>query len=138
MATKKTTKKAPVKKVAAKKPVAKKTVAKKTTKPVEVVTPVIHECPCGGHCTCGCHGRFWKKFLILVIVFALGGVCAMYFYKPHMPKHHIKFDDNGCLISESVKCPKMLEALAAADVDMNGCITREEMHAMKKAMHKAK
>lgn len=133
MATKKTVKKAPVKKVA-----AKKTVAKKAPKNVEVAAPVVHECPCGGHCACGCHGHFWKKFLLLIVVFVLGGLCAMYFCKPHMPKHHIKFDDNGCLISESVKCPKMLESLMAADVDANGCITRDEMHVMKKTMRKAK
>jgi len=35
---------------------------------------------------------------------------------------------------ESIKCPKMQEKLATADVDGNGCISAEEYKAVKKEM----
>ena len=43
---------------------------------------------------------------------------------------------DGCLNMESVKCPKMIEELANADVDMNGCISVEEFKTVKRAMRR--
>ena len=47
----------------------------------------------------------------------------------------MQFDDNGCVILESVTCPKMLEVIAMADTDANGCVTRDEIHSAKHNMH---
>lgn len=133
MVTKKTvkpaTKKAPV----------KKTVAKKVAEPVTHECQCGHNCTCGHECHCGCHGHFLKKVIILLFVFALGCVSAHYFYKPHhkMNAMQPKFD-NGCLVMNSVKCPQMQKALATADTDANGCISRKEFFAVKKSLHKTK
>ena len=110
---------------------------KKTVKPAVAATPVAHECPCGGECKCGCHHGKFKKFVVLVIVFLIGFAVAKmtccHRGMHGMPKMQPVFD-NGCLVVESIKCPKMQEALANADVDMNGCITVDEFRAVKKSM----
>ena len=49
----------------------------------------------------------------------------------------MQFDDNGCVILESVTCPKMLEVIATADADANGCVTHDEIRAAKHQMHHA-
>ena len=51
---------------------------------------------------------------------------------PKSPMHDMKFDDSGCVILESVTCPKMLETLATADENADGCVSKEEIRA---AMH---
>ena len=116
---------------------------KKTVKPVakrNVVVPAAdaHECHCGGACACGCHHGKFKKFIVLLIVFLLGFAVAKLTCchgRHGMPKMHPRFE-NGCLVMDSVKCPKMQEALVNADADMNGCITRAEFGAVRRAMHK--
>lgn len=122
-------KKSSVKKVATRAP--KRTVA------VEKPMPEMHECKCGASCGCGCHCGKFKKFIVLLIVFALGFAVAKITCcggHRHMPKMQPKFE-NGCLVMDSIKCPKMVENLAMADVDMDGCITRAEFRAAKKSMH---
>ena len=126
-------KKAPVKsaKTVAKKQV-KKTTVRPTIKPV-VVAPV--ECGCDKHCCC-CRGRsfigFCIKVVILCIVFLLGCISAPWLMRgAHQSMmRHIEFSDNGCVVMESVKCPKMLEVLATADVNNDGCVSREEFKAI--------
>lgn len=138
-----------IKKTAAKKPVAKKTVVKKTPAKRVVAKPVApvvetHECHCGGHChcCCGCGNRFISfciKLVVLCMVFLLGCIASPWLMRNggHMNMmRHIQFDDNGCVVVSSIKCPKMLEALATADNDANGCITRAELRRVMKEMHR--
>jgi len=119
----------------------KKSSVKKATKPVArraaPVAPEMHECHCGASCGCGCHCGKFKKFIVLLIVFVLGFAVAKITCchgRRHMPNMHPKFE-NGCLVMDSIKCPKMRADLAMADVDMDGCISREEFRAVKKSMH---
>lgn len=143
-------KKAPVKKtVAVKKPAAKKATAKE----VKMTAPVMEKMPCGcgadchcksGHdCGCGaqcrCHGgsrfgRFMRKLVLFLIIFALGFAAAKLCCCG--PRHHgarMHFV-NGCLDAASVKCPKLVEALPAMDINGDGCITRDEFRAVKRQM----
>lgn len=123
----------------------KKTIKKTTVKkaPVKKSAPVMeHECECGGNCKCHCHGgAHWVKHVIVwAIIFALGMVCGKLFCcgnhgMKHMPKMQPVFV-NGCLDMGSIKCPKMQEKLAAADVDANECISVAEYKAVKKEMRK--
>lgn len=140
-------KKAPVKKAVAakvapaKKTVAKKTVAKKATapelKPVIVAAPETHECGCGKNCPCGCKCgcrgvRFFKKFVVILIVFALGFVAAKMCCGGPRPTFV-----NGCMDVASVKCPKLQNALPMMDMDNDGCITKAEFKAFKHQMRRA-
>lgn len=123
-----------------KKTVTKKTVkAAKAPKMKEVPAPEMPACPCGGECKCGCHHGKFKKFIVLLIVFLIGFAVAKmtccHRGMHHMPKIQPVFE-NGCLVMESVKCPKMIEELANADVDMNGCISVEEFKTVKRAMRR--
>ena len=121
---------------------AKKLVKKTTVKKVAVKqAPVMeHKCECGEHCHC--HGRaHWVKHVIVwAIIFALGVVCGkMVCCGGHGPKHMPKMQPvfvNGCLDMESIKCPKMQEKLAAADIDGNECISVKEYRSVKKEMRK--
>jgi len=128
MPTKKTTKKT-----------VKKTVKKTAVKPAPVMQ---HKCECGENCKCHCHGSaHWLKHVIVwAIIFALGMVCGKLICcgghgMKQMPKMHPVFV-NGCLDVQSIKCPKMQEKLAAADVDGNECISVIEYKAVKKEMRK--
>lgn len=134
MVTKKTTK------PAAKKAPVKKTVAKKVVAPVAHECQCGHKCTCGHECHCGCHGHFFRKAIVLLFVFALGCVSAHYLYKPQPKMNHMpyKFDDNGCLVMDSVKNPKLQEALATADTDANGCVSRKEFFIARKSLHQTK
>jgi len=142
-------KKAPVKKAA---PAAKKPTAKKaTTKAVKTAAPVMemhacggaHDCKCGGNCHCGadCHcakcgskfGRFMRKLILFIIIFALGFAAAKLFCGPRHHGPRMNFV-NGCLDTASVKCPKLLESLPAMDINQDGCITRDEFRAVKRQM----
>ncbi len=127
-------------KPAVKKPVAKKTVA---AKPVVAPVAPAHDCGCGcgHHCCCGGGHRFIGfciKIVILCMVFLLGCMSAPWVMKklnrPMM--HNFKFDDNGCLVLESVKCPKLLETLATSDDNADGCISRVELKKAMVMMHK--
>lgn len=148
MPTKSTTKKTTVKKPVAKTAAAKKTTVKKTVAkkaPVKkVIAPVVpethacgcnHACPCGGDCACAkkkcTFGKFLKKLILIMIIFALGFVSAkMCCGKKmwNMPAHP-EFD-NGCLV---VKCPKLAEMAPMMDADKNGCVTKQEFAAAKRA-----
>lgn len=161
MATK-TTKKTTAKPVAAKKTVTKKTAQKKiiratvtksepikNIKASDVVMNDIHNCKCGANCNCGngcncgsnckCHhhgfGHFVKKLIIALILLALGFAAAkVCCCGKGMRGPRVQFASNGCMIEESVKCPKMLELLPAMDIDQDGCITREEYREIKRQM----
>jgi len=137
-------KKAPVKSIRAKKPVAKKSVRKvvrPTLKPVIVAPAVSHECACGDKCCC-CRGRSFIglciNVILVCIVFLLGCISSPWLmraaHKPMMPR--VEFSDNGCVVMESIKCPKMLEVLAAADENSDGCISRDEFKKATHDMHK--
>lgn len=135
------TKKAPVKKAA---PAAKKTVAKKAAvKEVKMAAPVMemHKCGCGADCHCGSackcggskFGRFMRKLILFVIIFALGFAAAQLCRGPHHHGPRVHFV-NGCLDVSSVKCPKLQSALPAMDINQDGCITRDEFRAVKRQM----
>lgn len=128
------------KKPAAKKVVAKKTPAKKPAKrvvksaPAVAAKPVVTEIPAAPCCHCTKR----KKFFYLAGMFILGFLVAQLFCCCCGCKHHkrmpkLQFVD-GCVDMASVKCPKMLEKLSAADADNNGCITKVELRAAKKHM----
>ena len=124
----------------------KKTIKKSNTATKRVVAknqPVDapkHECNCGNHCCC-CHGGGFFgiliKIIILCMVFLLGCISAPWLMRnPH--KHmmnHIKFDDNGCVVLDSIKCPKLLESLATADDNADGCISKMELRNAMSEMH---
>jgi len=158
MATK-TVKKAATKSVAAKKapvkksaPAAKKPAPKKVaTKELKTATPVTemhtcgcgHDCKCGANCQCGadCHcakrgskfGRFMRKLILFIIIFALGFAAAKLCCcsRHHGPRLNFI---NGCLDASSIQCPKLLESLPAMDINQDGCITRDEFRAVKRHM----
>ena len=151
----KTTKKTTAKKTVAKKPAAKPAVAKKpvakkapakkpvakkpVAKPVAPVAPVIekhdcgcgHDCACGSACACGkkkcTFGRFFKKLILIMIIFALGFVAAKMCCDGHRRPRPVF--ENGCLV---VKCPKLAQMAPMMDVDGDGCITKAEFKAARK------
>ncbi len=137
MATK-TTKKAAVK------PVAKKTTVKKSVKRVAAkpVMPEMNACACGHDCKCHARrctfGRVVKKIVIFAIIFALGFAAAKFCpcgKKPCFRGPRVNFVE-GCLDASSVKCPKLVEALPAMDINGDGCITHDEFHAVKREMRR--
>lgn len=109
----------------------------------EKTVPAVHECANGATCHCECKCGKFRKFIVLLIVFFIGFAVAKMTccHKPHhMPNHpdmHPVFV-NGCLDIESVKCPKMLEMLATADANADGCVTVSEFGAVKHAMRPPK
>lgn len=139
---KQTTKTTAAKKPAAK-TVAKKTTVKKATATVANTMPCgcDKNCACGGHChehghcKC-CHGGFWKKLILFVIIFALGfasaKLCCCHAKKKMMPKPEF---DNGCLV---VKCPKLAKMVPMMDKDNNGCVSATEYKLAQAQMHKPK
>ena len=128
------TKKSPAKKT----PVRKTTKAtvKKVVKPAETYSCGCNQgCACGGHCAehahCACHkGRFWKKLVLFLIIFALGfataKLCCCHKRGGFMPRPEF---DNGCLV---VKCPKMAEKVAMMDKNGDGCVDKAEFKMAKK------
>lgn len=153
----KTTKKSTVKATPAKKPAAKKVATKKvvktsvkpaTVKAVkapEMMAPATHECHCGPNCqcvkACKCRGgkfaRIIKKLIIALILLAIGFVAGSHLAGHRGPRGpRIEFASNGCMVEESVKCPKLIEALPAMDINQDGCITREEFRAVKQQMRR--
>ena len=131
MPTKKATKKTTVKATA-------KTTAKRTVK-TQPMPVQEHVCNCAHDCPCHSCSRF-KKLVILVIVFCLGFVAAKLTSCP-CKKHpmlnvHPVFTEAGCLDMESIKCPKMQDALRTSEANADGCITSDEFFAMKKEMMK--
>lgn len=119
---------------------------KKTTKKViakKAAPAVEHKCMCAENCNCHCHGRahLIKHIIAWAIIFALGMVCGKmmncggHHGMKHMPQMHPVFE-NGCLKMDSIECPKMVEKLATADINGDGCISMEEYKAVKKEMNK--
>jgi len=110
----------------------KKTTKKAVAKPVVKTAPVATAaptCKCGPGCRCG--GGFFKKLIILLIVFAAGfAVCHFGCGKKgfHGKRMHFagKFVD-GCLDMSKIKCPLKAEKFAQADLNGDGCITKEEL-----------
>lgn len=145
-ATKKTVAKKTISKPAAtKKPVAKKAPVKKAT-PAPVVE--MHECGCAHGCACHGHccgkkkctfGRFLKKLVVFLIIFAMGyataKICCQGKYGKMPPRPEF---ENGCLV---VKSPKMQQILPTMDINHDGCVSREEFRSARKmrkhaGMHK--
>ena len=131
-------------KPAAKKTASKKTSAKRASRPVVIEMPAVAavpQCHCGGGCCCKCGHSFINfciKVVLLCLVFFAGALTAPYFMRAghHAMMRHLQFDDNGCLNYDSVKCPKMLEALKEAYPDMNTCVTRDAVRAVVSRNHK--
>lgn len=127
-----TVKKATVKKTASKKPATKKIVVEE----VNEFVPEKHECACGHDCKCGCHGgsrfgRFLKKLIFFLIIFALGfGAAKLCDNGSDFRGPHAKFR-NGCLVVSSVKCPQLQALLPVMDMNQDGCISRAEYRAVR-------
>ena len=115
----------------------KRTTTKRVVKPVVAATPAhapeLHEFHCGCKCTPLKKVFYLGGMFILGFLVAYFFVCPCHKFGPKMHRMHPVFV-NGCLDTQSVKCPKMQAALAVADVDANGCVTAEEFHAVKRAM----
>ena len=140
----KSVKKTTAKKAVTKKAPAKKTTKKTATKKAPVVASVVDVKPCGcdkhcaceGHChdNCACHHKcgFFKKFILFLIIFALGFVAAKMCCckKDCMFKPRPNFE-NGCLV---VKCPKMQQMMPMMDANHDGCVSKEEFRAHRKQM----
>ncbi len=144
----KTTKKATTKKTVAKKTVSKPAVAKKPavkkTPAKKVAAPVVDKfpcgcdkgCACGGECVCAkkkcTFGRFLKKLILFLVIFALGFVAAKMCCCDKRGKMGPRPEfENGCLV---VKCPKLAEKVPMMDVDNDGCVTKMEYKAARKHM----
>lgn len=142
-----------VKKPTAKAAATKKTTVKKTTvkksaaakqpvmeSPVLMPTPETHECMCGAGCKChhGCtFGRFIKKLIIVLVIFALGfaaaKMCCCKHPGMHAPRVHFV---NGCVDVASIKCPKLAAEIPNMDINGDGCVSRDEFRAVKKEMRR--
>ncbi|MBQ2017735.1 MAG: hypothetical protein II208_04400 [Alphaproteobacteria bacterium] len=142
----KSVKKSAPKKSTAKKTVAKPATAKKTAVKKVAPAPVVemHECGCAHGCACHGHcghkkctfGRFVKKLIIFLIIFAMGFATATFYpmkkYAKMPPRPEF---ENGCLV---VKCKKMAEMVPMMDTNKDNCVNREEFRAARKMMHKNK
>lgn len=141
-----TAKKTVSKPAVAKKPVAKKTTAKKTAAPKKIVAAPVAEkhscgcdkgCACGGDCMCAkkkcTFGRFLKKLILILIIFALGFVAAKMCCCKHGKFGPRPEFDNGCLV---VKCPKMAEMVPMMDANNDGCVSKDEFKAARKHMRR--
>lgn len=117
----------------------KRTTTKRVVKPVVAAAPAhapeLHEMHCGCKCTPLKKAFYLGGMFILGFLVAYFFVCPCHKFGPKMPRMHPVFV-NGCLDVESIKCPKMQERLATADVDANGCITAEEFRTIKHAMRR--
>ena len=127
----------------------KKTIKKAPAKPVVKTAPAAAQAAC--QCTggCGCRhgfGRFVKKLILFVIVFALGWAACCCFCCGHKGKMFGKFGHgaefkhmfvNGCLDLSKIQCPEKAQKIAAvaatADADADGCISPKELKAAFKA-----
>ena len=126
--------KKPIKKTT--KPAAKKpaVAVKPAAKPAPAAAAVMVDCGGGFECGCRRRGGWFGKLLALVIVFVAGfGLCHFGCKKHMMMKRpNWSFDANGCLDTSKIKCPMMAQKAAAADLNGDGCITREEIRAWAK------
>ena len=104
----------------------KKAPAKKTVKsaPTAAPKPVMTEIAEPTHCCCSCTKR--KKFIYLVCAFILGILFAQLFcfcnYGHYKPSSHAKFI-NGCVDMSSIQ--------ATMDINKDGCVSANELHAVK-------
>lgn len=111
--------------------------AKRATRSMATPVTEVHEC----HCGCKCSPM--KKFIVLFCMFLLGfavakiAFCPCHHRKPKMGDMRPVFV-NGCMDTESIKCPKMQEKVMRMDLDGNGCITEQEFRSAKQAMHHKK
>ena len=131
MPTKKTTKKPATKRVAKKAPV------KKAIKPTVVAKPVFTDIPePDRYCHCTKRKRNMILTCVSITAFCLGFLTYhLFFCDGHhfKPKPQLTFV-NGCLDASSIKCPIFLNDLPSIDTDHDGCVTKVEMRAAKKAM----
>ena len=117
---------------------AKPMVAKSAAAPAAAMTPAAAAPCCGG---AGCcrkgFGHFLKKLLVVLIIFIIGFMAGK-FYSHAQRFHGMGFGRmefvNGCLDMSKIKCPKMAAKFAAMDTNGDGCITKDEVWAAKKAM----
>ena len=87
-------------------------------------------------CQCGHRHGFWhfvKKLIVILIIFALGFAACKFMCGRHMKRMHFSFDANGCLDMSKIKCPMKAAKLMAADLNGDGCITREELRAWRES-----
>lgn len=120
------------KKTSAKRPAKK--VAKPATMPI--VKPVFTDIPePERYCHCTKRKRNTILTCVSTIFFLIGFIVSHFFFCDchHRPMPRLSFV-NGCVDVASIKCPKLLEQLPMIDSNNDGCITRTEMRAAKRAM----
>ena len=136
MATKKTVKKTNKPAAVKKAPVAKKTAAK--TKSIKVApmksVAAPTACVCPGGCACRPKSGWFKKLFWLVVIFALGfAACKFCCGKHDWKKHRMHWTFvNGCMDTSRIKCPAIAQKIMTADLNNDGCISKEELRAWKK------
>ena len=125
-----------------------------TKKPVKKPTMPKPVTPVAAHptvCCCGCKRGFWgamKRLLIVIVLFAAGFMTCCWVgcpcQKMKMMKHHnrnmpqLQYDANGCLDMTQFNSPRFEAKIAGADLNGDGCITKEEMKEFKKNFRKNK
>ena len=104
-----------------------------------------HHCGCMNGNPCKCGGGFWrfiKRLFWFLVIFALGFATCMLLCS-HGPRHHrgpkmpIEFV-NGCLDMNKIECPEFRAKLMKADMNNDGCVSREEYRTVKQAMRDAR
>lgn len=118
-----------------KKTVAKKVATPKNIKLTEIKKPELHEYHYGCSCTPLKKTFYLGGMFLLGFIVAHFAFCPCHRFEREMLQERPVFVD-GCLNMESVKCPKMQEALANADMDADGCISVSEYNAVKRIMHR--
>lgn len=142
----KTIKKTATKKTVSKQTKAKPVATKKVTPKKIPETPCVemHECGCAHGCACHGHcgkkkctfGRFIKKLIVFLIIFAMGFASAkLCIFDDCGQKKFRPVFENGCLV---VKCPKMAEKIQQMDINNDGCVSREEFRMARRMFNKNK
>ena len=121
----KSTKKAP----------AKKPVKKTVVKPAAAPKPVFDIPEPERYCHCTKRKRNTILTCVSISAFVLGLLTYHLVFCPYhsIVKPHLNYV-NGCVDVASVKCPKLLQDLPLIDENHDGCVTKDEMRAAKKAM----
>ncbi|MDR0726616.1 MAG: hypothetical protein LBF37_00970 [Rickettsiales bacterium] len=146
VAAKPAVKKAPAKKAAAKKVAPVKAVAKPAVEAVmaaPAAAPCAQDCGCGCNsgkkCRCGGFGRFLKKLVIFLVIFALGFAtakfCTMHKFHKGFRGPRVEFV-NGCVDMAKIPCPELAQKVSLADANGDGCVSKEEFKAAKREMRK--
>ncbi len=117
----------------------KKTIKRTATAAKTAPVAAAPACNAGMGCGCSCHCSFFKKLIILGLVFAAGFATCHYMCERHGFRNDMRpipedmFVD-GCLDTAKLQNDRMAQRIVTADKDGDGCITMEEMNAHRDEM----